>query len=280
MNNALQKKELPVFDFLKGKLTQTRALSTLDKRIRYNGKVCHYYEMVESFPAGLTPQQEEIYSSKAESGYVTKWVIGNHICNYKVEVDYYLYLANGGRKYSDYLAEVKAVEEHNREVDRASRQAEDEKERIEHQQEKENGIRIALTSTVEQYIEIHVGSARRKLAEHRAEKQTKYVKDEIAYYEQFIPRRSELAAAHYNVINRIYRLNGDTIEQVYTYEVGSNVRLYQRGKTYITTVESTSQNRFDETTYLLKKVDDMANPYNGYYYLLPADEEPYEEPID
>ncbi len=280
MNNESQKKELPVYDFLKGSLTQARALNTLEKQIRYNGNVCHYYEMIESFPAGFTPQQERIYSSKAESGYVTKWVIGNHICNYKVEVDYYLYLTKGGCKYSDYLAKVKAVEQHNDEVDRLARQAQDKKERIEHQQEKENSIRIALTHTVEQYIEMYIGQARRKLAEYKKEKQTKFVKGEIAYYEQIIPQRKALAVSNHTVINRIYRLNGDAIEQVYNYEVGSKVRLYQRGKTYITTVESTSQNRFDETTYLLKKVDDMANPYNGYYYLLPADEEPYDVPID
>ncbi|WP_291599190.1 hypothetical protein [Bacteroides sp.] len=280
MNNVSQKKELPVYDFLKGRLTQTRALNTLEKRIRYNDDVCHYYEMIESFPAGLTPQQEQIYSSKAESGHVTKWVIGNHICNYKVEVDYYLYLAKGGRKYSDYLAEVNAVEEHNSEVDRLARQAQDEKERIEHQQEKENSIRIALTHTVHQYIEMYIGQASRKLAEHKKEKQTKFIKDEITYYEQLIPQRTALAVSTHTVTNRIYRLNGDAIEQVYTYEIGSNVRFYQRGKTYITTVEKTSENRFGETTYLLKKVEDMVNPYSGYNALLPAEEEPYEEFID
>jgi len=262
-------KDIPEYDFLKGKLTQTKALKTLCKRIRHDGVVMTYYEMIESFPAALSVENQNICSTRAESGHVSKLCIGNHICYYKVEADYYNYLSNGGRKYSDYLAEVKQIEEHNEAIKTQEREDQQAKEILQYRQEHDENIRFALTTPLEEYIRKALGTAPEKLEEYRKERQTQFIKGEIKYIEEFIPHRTKIAQEAHIRTNMLYVLNGDAVEEKFKYNIGDKVILSQRDKEYKTVIEEKRENMYGYLKYKVKMVDGMVNAFCGYYELLP-----------
>ena len=265
-NNNL--KEIPEYDFLKGKLTQTKALKTLCKLIRYNGEVMAYYKMIESFPTGLPIEYQNIYSSRAESGNMSKLCIGDHICNYKVEANYYKYLCNGGGKYSDYLAEVKQIQDGNEAVNKQRRKDQQAKEIIQYRKEHDDNIRFALTTPLDKFIEYTLGTVPQELEKYQKQGQTKFIK-EIKYYESFISHRTKIAKEVHEITNRIYTLNGDTVEEKYNYDIGDSIILHQLGSDYHTVIEEKREGLYGYFTYKVRKVEGVVNTYCEYYYMLP-----------
>jgi len=261
--------EIPQFGFLQGKLTQTKALATLSKKCSYHDKIMHIYEAIESLNINCIVSKKLFHSRKASSGNVEKLCIDDYVSCYKAEVDYFNYIKKGGQKYSDYLSLIKEIEQHNKFIFNEIK-AKKEKEEIQRFiEEKEAKIRVAITTTLEEYVNHLTGRAKTKLEKYKSKRQTKSLKEEIDYLESSISHITKVAIETHRVLNNIYQLSGNIIEEKYKYIIGDEVLFQQCGRSIHTTITNTSTNRFGEIVYEVQKVDGIVNKWGGYNDFLP-----------
>lgn len=270
--------KIPEFDFLHGQLIQTRALRALSRRCRYESKVGFLYEIVESLPPAQKVEITKLYSSRNESGYVEKYCIGQYIAKYKVEADYYKYLQANGRKYSDYLKEVKELELKQKEIDDREQIERDkaqkekrEKEAIESNKREEQKILHALHTGEQEYVESFSTQYKNVVENLEKERKTQSVVEQLNWYKEQIPLVEARALDYHCTINRIYRLSGDGIAPKFKYEVGDAVycTLHNAGiKTKIVEIH----NNIYGTTYHVKEAEGIVNCYMDYTQLLPESE--------
>nr|DAI00536.1 MAG TPA: hypothetical protein [Caudoviricetes sp.] len=270
--------KIPEFDFLKGQLIQTRALRALSHRCRYENQVGFLYEIIESLPPAQNVEIEKLYSSRNESGYVEKYCIGQYIAEHKVEADYYKYLQANGRKYSDYLKEVKEQERKQNEIDdreqieRDKTQKEErEKEAIESNKREEQKILYALNTGEQEYVEsssMHYKNVVKRLEEER---KTKSVVEQLNWYKEQIPTVEARALDYHRTINRVYELSSDEISPKFKYEVG-DVVYYTLHNAGIKTKVVEIHNNIYGTTYRVKEAEGIVNCYVDYTQLLPERE--------
>lgn len=270
--------KIPEFDFLKGLLIQTRALRVLSRRCRYESKVGFLYEIIESLPPVQQVEINKLYSSRNESGYVEKYCIGQYIAEHKVESDYYEYLQNNGRKYSDYLKEVKELEQEQKEIDDREQVEKDkaqkeerEKEAIESNKREEQKILHALSTGEREYVESSSMQYKNVVERLEKERKTKSVVEQLNWHKEQIPIVAARALDYHRTINRIYRLSGDGISPKFKYEVGDVVyyTLHNAGiKTRVVEIHSNIYG----ITYRVKEAEGIVNCYVDYTQLLPESE--------
>lgn len=270
--------KIPEFDFLRGQLIQTRALRALSRRCRYENQVGFLYEIIESLPPAQNVEIEKLYSSRNESGYVEKYCIGQYIAEHKVESDYYKYLQANGRKYSDYLKEVKELEQEQKEIDDREQVEKDkvqkeerEKEAIESNKREEQKVLHALSTGEREYVESSSIQYKNVVERLEKERKTQSVVEQLNWYKEQIPIAEARALDYHCTINRTYRLSADGITPKFQYKVGDIVycTLHDAGiKTKIVEIH----NNIYGTTYRVKEAEGIVNCYVDYTQLLPESE--------
>lgn len=270
------KNKIPEFDFLKGQLIQTRALRVLSRRCRYENQVGALYEIIESLPPTQTVEKRKLYSSRNESGYVEKYCIGQYIVEHKVESDYYIYLQNNGRKYSDYLKEVEELELKQKEVDDKEQaekeQAEKEKrekEAIENNKQIEQQILHTLKMSEQEYVESSSRYYRNVIKKLEKERKTKSVVENLDWHKEQIPIVETRALDYHRAMNNVYELFGDEIRPKFKYKVGDEV-YYTLDNVRIKTVVVEINNSIYGAIYRVKEAEGIVNCYVSYTQLLPA----------
>lgn len=268
--------KIPEFDFLEGQLIQTRALRVLSRRCRYNGKVGFLYEIIESLPSAQEVEIRKLYSSRNESGYVEKYCIGQYIAEYKVEADYYKYLQNNGRKYSDYLKEVEGLELKQKEIDdkeqAGKEQAEKEKrekDAIETNKRIERQILYALKMSELEYVESSSRYDRNVIKKLEKERKTKSVVENLNWFKGQIPIVEARALDYHRTMNNVYELFGDGIKPKFEYKVGDEV-YYTLNNVRIKTVVIEINKSICGSTYRVKEAEGIVNCYVSYSQLLPV----------
>lgn len=274
----IAKIKIPEFDFLKGQLIQTRALRVLSRRCRYDGKVGFLYEIIESLPSAQEVEISKLYSARTESGYVEKYCIGQYIAEYKVEGDYYNYLQNNGRKYSDYLKEVEELELKQKEIDDKEQaekeQAEKEKkekEAMEMKKKAELKILSALNVSEQEYVESSSRYYKNLVEQLKNGRQSKSVVENLNWYKEQIPIVEARALDYYRTMNRVYGLSGDGIRPKFKYEVGDAV-YYTLNNAVIETKIAEINDSIYGIIYRVEKTEGIVNCYVDYTQLLPVDE--------
>lgn len=270
------------FDFLSNNpRIQARALNSIEKRIRAKGVVMPIYEWIEKMESGLEIRECKLYSSKSRNreGYTIKKVIGEHIVDTKAEQDYYLYLENGGQKYSEYLKVKAEQEREQQERAKAERLREEEartteaKKQFKKAQEQKyiliEGI-LSGKTTREGLVNLYTKSEGQYLEYLQTQRQTNEIKETIEIAKRNIEARVKKANVLFDTINSLYAIINGAVTEKYSYKQGIPVWVdYGNGCKIATFYKDSRTNNDGSITHIVEKLEGIYNPYISYELLTP-----------
>jgi len=265
------------FDFLSNSpRIQARALNSIEKRIRTNGVVMPIYEWIENMGPSLERGECKLYSSKSRNGegYTIKKVIGEHMVDTKAEQDYYLYLQNGGQKYSEYLKAKAVQEKEQQERDRAERLRDQEarmteaKRQFTKVQEQKYALIEGVLSgklTREDLVSLHTKSDRQYLVYLQTLRQTGEIKEAAEITKRNIEAKAKKANTMFDTINAFYVLCSGSVTEKYSYKPGDPVWVdYGNGPKVATFYKGSRTNNDESITHIVEYSEGIYNPYIGY----------------
>ena len=267
------------FEFYQNSILQTRALKTLKKLIRTNDKVIPIYEWIEQMEDNLEVKEVKIYSHKGKEGWTLKKVIGDHIVSTKAEQDYYVYLHNGGTRYSDYIKAEETRIKEQQELENAERQKEQEertrearKQFTKDEEKKYMLIKSVLSgeTTLEGLISLFTKSDKQYLAYLKTLRQTNDIKETEESTERNIDAKTTRAKAMFDTITNLYVIVDGSVAQKYEYKKGDPVWVnFGRGPKVATFYKDIRTNADGSITYIVEQAEGVVNPYIDYEFLTP-----------
>jgi hypothetical protein len=270
----------PIFEFMKSNpMQQARAITSLEKLIRADGKVVKIHEWIENFDKGLEIGMSKLGSSKSEKGYVEKPTIGNHIMFTKAEQEYYKYLENGGENYTSYLnkkkeydAILKKKADEERAIKDKERELENEKREQAMQVAKDNEIKNFIENGKEANLKRFLSKWENEIENLKTQRQSENRDSQIAFAERMIQQTKEQVDKSYKIATELYKIVDGKVVKKYDWKVGDKVLYGDKIETTILEVREPFV-LSKEISYKVEKEEGIYNQYIGYDGIFPIKKE-------
>jgi hypothetical protein len=270
----------PIFEFMKSNpMQQARAITSLEKLIRADGKVVKIHEWIENFEKGLEIGMSKLGSSKSEKGYVEKPTIGNHIMFTKAEQEYYKYLENGGESYTSYLnkkkeydAILKKKADEERAIKDKERELENEKREEAMQIAKDNEIKNFIENGKEANLKRFLSKWENEIENLKTQRQSENRDSQIAFAERMIQQTKEQVDKSYKIATELYKIVDGKVVKKYDWKVGDKVLYGDKIETTILEVREPFV-LSKEISYKVEKEEGIYNQYIGYDGIFPIKKE-------
>jgi hypothetical protein len=270
----------PIFEFMKSNpMQQARAITSLEKLIRADGKVVKIHEWIENFEKGLEIGMSKLGSSKSEKGYVEKPTIGNHIMFTKAEQEYYKYLENGGENYTSYLnkkkeydAILKKKADEERAIKDKERESENQKREEAMQVAKDNEIKNFIENGKEANLKRFLSKWENEIENLKTQRQSENRDSQIAFAERMIQQTKEQVDKSYKIATELYKIADNKVVKKYDWKVGDKVLYGDKIETTILEVREPFALSKD-ISYKVEKEEGIYNQYIGYDGIFPIKKE-------
>jgi hypothetical protein len=258
-------------------MRRARALSVLEQKTNFDGKIIFNYEFLEGLPKDLEIETRQQYSKKTDktSDYT---FIGNYIIKTKAEIDYYKYLQNGGYPYSDYLKAVATAEK----IKNAEKKIKNEEAELQQSKKdkiaKYEMIKDFLINNGNDFYKKYIESFINKITEIESQRKTKDSVESIEHFKKMIDQYTKIMNDNKEIYPLLYKIVHGEVQHKFNWKVGDKVKVKGSVNHISSNIETEiieiKENRFGDLTYKVESNEGIINQWRGYDGLFPINDQP------